>query len=126
MATADFRVTRQVRDDVQILTPSGRITLGASVREMKQAFEGLTAEGHVAVALNLTNVDYVDSAGLGSIVQGLNTLRKKGGNLTLCCVQPRVSQLLELTNLTGVVTSFENEEAAVQALKKGAAPQASR
>src|SRR5579871_3939485 len=111
MDTAQFRVNRRAQDSVQILTPSGRITLGASVREMKQTFESLAAEGHLAIALNLTEVSYVDSAGLGSIVNGLNMLRKKGGNLTLCCVQPRVQQLLELTNLTGVVSSFENEEA---------------
>ena len=90
---------------------------------MKQAFESLAADGSVTVALNLSEVPYVDSAGLGSIVTGLRLLRKKGGNMTLCCVQPRVSQLLELTNLNGVVASFENEEAAIEALQKGAAPQ---
>src|ERR1700722_13031449 len=103
MDTAEFRVIRRPHDAVQILTPSGRITLGASVRQMKQAFESLLKEGQLAVALNLSEVDYVDSAGLGSIVQGLNALRKHGGNMTLCCVQPRVSQLLDLTNLNGVV-----------------------
>jgi anti-sigma B factor antagonist len=118
MQTTDFRVGRRVEEGVNVLTPSGRITLGASVREMKLAFEGLAAEGHTVVALNLSEVAYVDSAGLGSIVTGLNLLRKKGGNMTLCCVQPRVSQLLELTHLTGVVASFDNEEAAIQALKK--------
>ena len=123
MGTADFRVTRRAHDQVIVLTPSGRITLGASVREMKQAFESLAADGSVTVALNLSEVPYVDSAGLGSIVTGLRLLRKKGGNMTLCCVQPRVSQLLELTNLNGVVASFENEEAAIEALQKGAAPQ---
>ncbi len=123
METTDFRVARRALDDAYVLTPSGRITLGASVREMKQTFESMAAAGHVTIAMNLSEVPYVDSAGLGSIVQGVNMLRKKGGNLTLCCVQPRVSQLLELTNLTGVVRSFDSEEAAVQALKTGAAPQ---
>lgn len=126
MNTADFRVSQKAIENVQVLTPSGRITLGASVREMKQTFEGLASAGQLAAALNLSSVDYVDSAGLGSIVSGLNMLRKKGGNLTLCCVQPRVSQLLELTNLNGVVLSFETEEAAVEELKKGAARQATR
>jgi anti-anti-sigma factor len=118
METTDFRVSRRAEDRVNVLTPSGRITLGASAREMKLAFESLAAEEHAAVALNLSEVPYVDSAGLGSIVTGLNMLRKKGGNMALCCVQPRVSQLLELTHLTGVLSSFENEAAAVQALKK--------
>lgn len=122
MQTTDFRVSHRAQDQVHVLTPSGRITLGASAREMKLAFESLAAEGHAAVALNLSEVAYVDSAGLGSIVTGLNLLRKKGGDMTLCCVQPRVSQLLELTHLTGVVASFDSEESAIQALKKGTHP----
>jgi anti-anti-sigma factor len=118
METTDFRVSRRAQDHVNVLTPSGRITLGASAREMKLAFESVAAEDRAAVALNLSEVPYVDSAGLGSIVSGLNLLRKNGGNMALCCVQPRVSQLLELTHLTGVVASFDDEEAAVQALQK--------
>jgi anti-sigma B factor antagonist len=85
---------------------------------MKLAFETVIADGQLAVALNMSDVPYVDSAGLGAIVTGLNLLRKKGGDMALCCVQGRVSQLLELTHLTGVVASFGSEEAAVQALKK--------
>jgi anti-anti-sigma factor len=126
MDTAVFRVDRRAADQVNVLAPSGRITMGASVRQMKQAFERLAAEGNVAVALNLSAVPYVDSAGLGSIFNGLNLLRKKGGNMALCCVQPPVSQLLELAHLSGLVASFESEAAAVEALNKGTAPPPTR
>lgn len=84
---------------------------------MKQCFDSVAAEGHRNLIVNMANVAYVDSAGLGTLITGLNSLRKSGGNLVLSNLQPRVAQLLELTNLTGVVETFPTEEAAVESMK---------
>ena len=117
MELPSFRVVRRTQENLQILEPSGRITLGQSVRELKQSFDLLAQEGHRRLIVNMVNVAYVDSAGLGTLITGLNTFRKADGTLVLSNLQPRVAQLLELTNLTGVLETFPTEEAAVESIK---------
>ena len=117
MELPSFRVVRRTQENLQILEPSGRITLGQSVRELKQSFDLLAQEGHRRLIVNMVNVAYVDSAGLGTLITGLNTFRKADGTLVLSNLQPRVAQLLELTNLTGVLETFPTEEAAVESMK---------
>ena len=113
MELSPFRITRRAEGGIQVLAPSGRITLGQSVRELRQCFEQLGEEAQ-RVVVNMAEVPYIDSAGLGSLVSGLSAIKKSGGALVLSDVQPRVAQLLELTNLTGVLKSFPTEREALQ------------
>ena len=76
----------------------------------------VAAEGHQWLLLDMTEVPYVDSAGLGAIVIGLNQFRKARGGLLLVGVQPRIAQMLDLANLTEVLRVFPNEHAALLSL----------
>lgn len=117
-----FRVDRRANSPLQILMPSGRITLGQSVRELRQAIDQVAGEGHQWILLDMANVAYLDSAGLGTIITGVNLMRKVSGDLLLSNLQPRVAQLLELTNLNGVLKVYPSEETALEAVSRGAAP----
>jgi anti-sigma B factor antagonist len=88
------------------------------VRELRRVFDQLAEEGHKLVVLNMANVPYIDSAGLGTLITGLTLFKKNGGTLILSNVQPRIEQLLELTNLAGVIRSFPAEEAALRSLNE--------
>lgn len=122
MDSQAFRVVRREEGSLPILAPEGRITLGQSARDLRQAFDQLAGEGHRWLLVNMSDVPYVDSAGLGTLVTGMNLFRKGGGAMALCCVQPRVSQLLELTNLTGVIRVASTEPAGVQTLSEAMNP----
>jgi anti-sigma B factor antagonist len=117
METPVFRVDRRAQDRLQILAPTGRITLGQNVKELRQAIDQVASEGHQWLLLDMTNVPYVDSAGLGAIVTGLNLFRKIDGDLLLANLQPRIAQLLELTNLNEVLKVFPSEQAAVDSIR---------
>lgn len=119
MELSQFRIARRTEGEIQVVAPSGRITLGQSVRELRQAFDEL-AEQSQRVVVNMAEVPYIDSAGLGSLVSGLSAVKKSGGALALCDVQPRVAQLLELTGLTGVLPNFPSEGEALQFLATAA------
>ena len=123
MELPSFQVARRAQDRFQVLTPSGRITLGQSVKELRHAFDEVAEQGHAWVLIDMSEVPYIDSAGLGSIVTGLNLFRKIKGNMVLCCVQPRVLQLLELTSLTGVLQVYPTAEDAVKSLPESAQSQ---
>lgn len=124
MELPSFQVARSSLHNLQVLTPSGRITLGQSVKELRLAFDEVAGQGHRWAVIDMAEVPYIDSAGLGAIVTGVNLFRKIEGNLFLCGVQPRVLQLLELTSLLGVVPVYSNAQEALQAIPESTKSQA--
>jgi anti-sigma B factor antagonist len=112
-----FHISRREHDKVAVLAASGRITLGQSVRTLRDTFQDLASQGEKNVVLDMSDVPYLDSAGLGTIVSGLNLFKQNGGSLVLSSVQPRIAQLLELTNLTDVLRAYPNESSAVESLQ---------
>ncbi|MBV8818426.1 MAG: STAS domain-containing protein [Acidobacteriaceae bacterium] len=87
------------------------------MKELRQAIEQIASDGHRWLLLDMTSVPYVDSAGLGAIITGLNLFRKIEGDLLLTGLQPRISQLLELTNLVEILKIFPSEQAALDSLR---------
>ena len=84
--------------DVVIVRCKGRITVGAEIAALQQELEKLTVLTK-KVVLQLGEVSFLDSVGLGALVRQLNTLRAKGGDLKLCQVPPILMQVLEVTTL---------------------------
>lgn len=99
---------RQVRG-VVIVDMEGKVTLGETNRQLHEAIRQLTAEGKKHVLLNLKNVTFIDSSGLGEIVAGFTTLRTNGGSLKLINMPKRITDLMTITKLYTVFDIFENE-----------------
>ncbi len=106
-------VTRQV-GQVVILDVSGRITLGEGNVMLREIVGDLAAKGSTSIILNLGEVVYVDSSGVGELVKAHTTIRNKGGVLKLTNLNQRVHELLQMTRLTSV---FDIEKDEASALK---------
>ena len=100
--------------DVVIVDVSGKITLGdGGDQALKDKMRSLVQQGHTKLLLNLGDVSYVDSAGLGEIVQSYATVNKNGGALKLLNVTKRLKDLLSITKLLTVFETFDSEPEAV-------------
>lgn len=80
-----------------VITLSGHMTLGTSLKVADSQINGAISDGITRMVMDLTGVDYMDSAGLGMVVYVYGTLREKTGTLRLCGVAPRLLSLLQLT-----------------------------
>src|SRR6266540_6205866 len=95
--------------DVVIVDVSGKVTLGdGGDAILKDKMRSLVQQGHKKVLLNLGDVSYVDSAGLGEIVQAYATLNKNGGKLKLLNATKRIKDLLAITKLLTILDTLDN------------------
>jgi len=106
-------VERQV-GDVTILDLHGKILIGEGDDALRDAVNKLVDSGKTKLLLNLAEVPYVDSAGLGEIVRCYTTVSKKGGKLKLLHLTKKIQDLLSITKLLTVFETFENESEAVK------------
>jgi anti-sigma B factor antagonist len=100
--------------DVMVLDVKGRITLGEGDELLKDKVNSLLNQGQKKIVLNLANVPYIDSAGLGEIVRTYTTVSRQGGSLKLLSLTKRITDLLAITKLLTVFETFESENDAVQ------------
>ena len=108
--------TRQV-DGVTILDLSGRITLGEGSVTLRDTVHDVIAKGSKHILLNLENINYIDSSGIGELVSGFTSVRNAGGELKLLNLTKKVHDLLQITKLYTVFDVKEDETAAVKAFK---------
>jgi anti-sigma B factor antagonist len=100
--------------DVVIIDVSGKVTLGESGDAMlTDKLRSIVQQGKKKMLLNLADVTYVDSAGLGAIVHAYATVTNQGGTLKLLNVTKRIKDLLSITKLLTVFDTFDNEAEAV-------------
>jgi anti-sigma B factor antagonist len=105
--------TRQV-DGITIVDSSGRITLGEGSITLRDTVTGLLAKGQKKILLNLGDVNYIDSSGIGELVSAFTTVRKQGGELKLLNLTKKVHDLLQITKLYTVFDVKDDETAAVK------------
>lgn len=98
---------------VTILDVSGHVTLSDGADQIRDKVKGVLAEGKRHVLINLAQVSYMDSAGLGELVQAYSTVSKSGGALKLVSPTKRLKDLLVITKLATVFDSFDDELGAV-------------
>jgi anti-sigma B factor antagonist len=108
-----LEIVQRETEGVVILDVNGRLTVGASATTLRDYSRELAAAGKINVILNLAEVDYIDSTGLGSLVVAYTKLRKAGGRLRLLNLNRRNIELLVLTKLTTVFELFDDEHNAV-------------
>lgn len=100
--------------DVTILDLSGKMTLGEGDEMLKQTITNLLAAGSKKLVLNLENVPYIDSAGLGEVVRTHTTVTKQGGSLKLLNLTKRIEDLLSITKLLTVFETYDSEADAIK------------
>jgi anti-sigma B factor antagonist len=105
--------TRQV-GDVTVIDAAGRITLGEGASAFRDTVRGLAAKGDKKILLNLSEVSYIDSSGIGEMVSGFTTVTNHGGQLKLLGLSKRVKDLLQITKLYTVFEVFDDEASAVR------------
>src|SRR6202007_562462 len=109
--------TRQV-DGVTILDMSGRITLGEGSVQLRDAVRDLLGKGQKHILLNLGDVTYIDSSGIGELVSAFTTAKNQGGELKLLNLTRKVHDLLQITKLYTVFDVKDDEAVAVKAFGK--------
>jgi anti-sigma B factor antagonist len=112
-------IRQRDREGIQILDLKGRLTVGEEATIVREKLKEMADAGHVNVILNLKQVDYIDSTGLGALVICFTTLRKAGGALKLLNLNKRNIELLLLTKLTTVLELFNDEQDAVNSFFPG-------
>lgn len=105
--------TRQV-GNVSVVDVEGRITLGEGSSALREALRDLVAKKQMQILLNLGDVSYIDSSGIGELVSGYTTVSNSGGQLKLLNLNKRVKDLLQITKLYTVFEVFEDEATAIR------------
>jgi anti-sigma B factor antagonist len=105
-----MKLDERVSGDVTVITITGEITLSAGGDvQLKDKIQSLLQQGRKKILLDLGNVSYVDSAGLGQLVQATVTATKNGGKLKLLNLTKRLNDLLVVTKLSTVFDVVDNE-----------------
>jgi len=107
-------ITERKSGDVTILVVEGKILLGEGDVQLKRKIDELIERKETKLLLNLANVPYMDSGGLGEIVRSYTTVKRAGGELKLLNATKRISDLLTITKLITVFEIFEEEGEAVK------------
>lgn len=112
--------TRQV-GDVTIMDIKGRIVLGEEIISLRTLVSDLLSKGHKKILLNLAEVNYIDSSGLGHLVGAFASVRKQGGELKLLKLTNKVHDLMQITRLYTVFDIMDDETLAVKSFGQSAA-----
>src|SRR6187401_2994848 len=115
-----MQIEERATGDVKILDMKGRVTLGEGDELLKDKINSLLNQGHKKIILNLADVPYIDSAGLGEIVRTYTTVSRQGGGLKLLNLTKRITDLLSITKLLTVFETFESEGEAVRSFSASA------
>jgi len=112
-----IKVVRRDREGVSILELSGRLMGGPDSEQVQKGIRDLIAEGRFKVVVDLGQVAWVNSSGLGILIAAFTALREKGGSLKLLNVSKRIEQILAVTKLSTVFESYADEGAVVESFR---------
>ena len=115
-----MQITERSVGDVMVLDIKGKITLGEGDEQLKDKVNSLVNQGQRKMVLNLAEVPYLDSAGLGEVVRAYTTVSRQGGSLKLLNLTKRITDLLSITKLLTVFETFESENDAVRSFSTSA------
>ena len=104
-------------DGVTVLDLSGRITLGEGSVQVRDAIRDLIGKGSKSILLNLGDVNYIDSSGLGELVSAFTTAKNQSAALKLLSLTKKVQDLLQLTKLYTVFDIYDDEAIAIASFK---------
>jgi anti-sigma B factor antagonist len=112
-----LRATYRDAGPVTVVDLSGRITLGDGSALMRKTLRDLLADNRTRILLNLADVDYIDSSGIGELVSGYTSVTGRGGELKLLHLTKKVHDLLQITKLYTVFDVHSDEHIAVRSFR---------
>ena len=112
-----MQIEERIVNNVTILDLKGKITLGEGDEVLKDKINSLIQQDRKRILLNLAEVPYIDSAGLGEIVRTYTTTSRQGGQLKLLNLTKRITDLLSITKLLTVFDTFDAEAEALSSYK---------
>ncbi|HXY02808.1 MAG TPA: STAS domain-containing protein [Terriglobales bacterium] len=110
----DLKINTREVGDVMVVDISGRITLGEETSALRKTIRDLISDGKKKIVLNLAEVSYIDSSGVGELVSGYTAARHEGGELKLLNLTKKVHDLLQVTKLYTIFDIKDNEFMAVK------------
>lgn len=113
-----LKITERDVDGVIVLSLEGRIVLGEESNSLREKVKSLLAAGKKKIVLNMSNVTYIDSAGLGTLVAAHHSAKTQGTTLRLSNLGAKFQEVLQVTKLLTVFEVFDSETAAIQSFKK--------
>jgi anti-sigma B factor antagonist len=113
-----LRMTDREVNGVAVVEIEGRIVLGEESNAFRERVKGLLAAGKKKIVLDMKNVTYIDSAGLGTLVASFHSARSQGATLKLANLGSKFREVLQVTKLYTVFETFDNEAAAVSSFGK--------
>lgn len=113
-----LRMTDREVNGVSVIDLEGRIVLGEESNSFRERVKSLLAAGKKKIVLNLANVSYIDSAGLGTLVATFHSARSQGATLKLANLGQKFKEVLQVTKLMTVFDTYDNEAAAIQSFGK--------
>jgi anti-sigma B factor antagonist len=109
-----LEVNEKEVNGVTVLELSGRVTLGEESSQLRTKLKDLLSQGKTRLVLDLGDVNYIDSAGLGTLVAGFTSAQNQGANLKLASLTKRFSEQLNITKLVTVFDVYDNVQDAVK------------
>jgi anti-sigma B factor antagonist len=110
---AELNIRERQAGDVTVLDMEGKITIGEGSVALRSAVRRLIEEGKKKILLNLSNVSYVDSSGIGELVSSFTTVQREGGQLKLLNLTQKIRDLLAITKLLTVFDTYDDEAKAL-------------
>src|SRR5947207_15336136 len=115
-----LKLTSRTIDNVKIIDCAGRIVFGDEATQLREMVKKELGENN-RIVLNLGDVSYIDSGGIGTLVSLFTSARNAGGDIKLANLTKRVGDLLQITKLITVFETYDNESQAIQAFAQKAA-----
>src|SRR5713101_2494452 len=112
-----LRATYRDAGQVTVVDISGRITLGDGSALLRKTIRDLLGEQRMNIVLNLADVDYIDSSGIGELVSGFTAVKSRGGELKLLHLTKKVHDLIQITKLYTVFDVHSDENAALHSFQ---------
>ncbi|MGB9121579.1 MAG: STAS domain-containing protein [Candidatus Angelobacter sp.] len=113
-----MKATNRQVEGVAVVDMSGRITLGEGSVVLRDTIRDLIGKGNKKILLNLGDVTYIDSSGIGELVSAFTAVRREGGELKLLNLTKKVHDLLQITKLYTVFDIKDDEATAIKAFGK--------
>ena len=113
-----LRMSDRDVNGVTVIEIEGRIVLGEESNSFREKVKSLLAAGKKKIVLNLANVSYIDSAGLGTLVATFHSSRSQGATLKLANLGQKFKEVLQVTKLMTVFDTYENETEAINSFGK--------
>jgi anti-sigma B factor antagonist len=116
--TVALKMTQREVDGVTVVALDGRIVLGAESNALREKIKALVAEGKKKIVLNMDNITFIDSAGLGTLVAAHHSAKAQGASLRLCHLGTKFQEVLQITKLMTIFDVSNTEAEAVASFSK--------